>query len=119
MPMPRATTLLLAALLLPTPAAMATNFPITAAQRETAQRVQQAGVAIADLAPDAPQRYVVKAGDTPMPLARTGLKRIASAGIPIIGVVLNQQDFKKAEQYYGEYSGYRKHGYGKPYGEVK
>lgn len=63
--------------------------------------------------------YVVKAGDTPMPLARTGLKRIASAGIPIIGVVLNQQDFKKAEQYYGEYSGYRKHGYGKPYGEVK
>lgn len=64
MPMPRATTLLLAALLLPTPAAMATNFPITAAQRETAQRVQQAGVAIADLAPDAPQRYVVKAGDT-------------------------------------------------------
>lgn len=65
--------------------------------------------------------YIVKADETPAPLAQTGLKRIAAAGISIIGVVLNQQDFKKAERYYGEYSGYKKYGYGKPYGspEVK
>lgn len=58
---------LLAALLLPLQLlqpAGATNFPVTGAQRETMQRVQQAGVPLADLAPDAPERYVVKAGDT-------------------------------------------------------
>lgn len=60
--------------------------------------------------------YVVRADETPVPLAKTGLKRIAAAGISIFGVVLNQQDFKKAERYYGEYFGYRKYGYGKPYG---
>lgn len=51
--------------------------------------------------------YVVKAGDTPAPLVRTGLNRIASANIPIFGVVLNQQDFKRAETY-----GYGKKAYG-------
>ncbi|MBN8505253.1 MAG: LysM peptidoglycan-binding domain-containing protein [Burkholderiales bacterium] len=58
---------LLAALLLPMQLlqpAGATNFPVTGAQRETMQRVQQAGVPLADLAPDAPERYTVKAGDT-------------------------------------------------------
>ncbi|MGH8627203.1 MAG: GumC family protein, partial [Gammaproteobacteria bacterium] len=48
--------------------------------------------------------YVVTANKTPAPLARAGLKRIASANIPIFGVVLNAQDFKKAERYYGDYS---------------
>lgn len=56
---------------------------------------------------------VVKADRTPAPLVRAALKRIAGAGIPIFGVVLNQQNFRKAERYYGEYSGYGKYGYGK------
>lgn len=56
--------------------------------------------------------FVIKADDTPVPLAKRALKRIASANIPIFGVVLNQQDFKKAEKYYGEYSGYGKYWYG-------
>jgi capsular exopolysaccharide synthesis family protein len=57
--------------------------------------------------------YMVKADDTPLPLAKKGLKRIAAAGLPLFGVVLNQQDFKRAERYYGEYSGYGKYGYGR------
>jgi succinoglycan biosynthesis transport protein ExoP len=60
--------------------------------------------------------FIVKADDTPVPLARRALKRIASANIPIFGVVLNQQDFKKAEKYYGEFSGYGKYWYGAGYG---
>jgi polysaccharide biosynthesis transport protein len=48
--------------------------------------------------------YVVMANKTLAPLARAGLKRIASANIPIFGVVLNAQDFKKAERYYGDYA---------------
>ena len=61
--------------------------------------------------------YIVKADETPIPLARTGLKRLAEAGIAIFGIILNQQDFRMADRYYGEYSGYRKYGYGRPYGE--
>ena len=55
--------------------------------------------------------FIIKADDTPIPLAKRALMRIASANIPIFGVVLNQQDFKKAEKYYGEYSGYGKYWY--------
>jgi succinoglycan biosynthesis transport protein ExoP len=50
--------------------------------------------------------YVVKADATPFPLARSGLKRLAMASAPILGVVLNQLDLERAEKYYGEYSGY-------------
>ncbi len=50
--------------------------------------------------------YVVKAGSTPYPLARGGLRRLAMANAPILGVVLNQLDLERAEKYYGEYSGY-------------
>jgi succinoglycan biosynthesis transport protein ExoP len=50
--------------------------------------------------------YVVKADSTPFPLARGGLKRLAMANAPILGVVLNQLDLERAEKYYGEYSGY-------------
>jgi len=60
--------------------------------------------------------YIVKADETPAPLARAGLERIASANIHIFGVVLNQQDFKKAEKYHGEYSGVGRYGYGPAYG---
>ncbi len=54
---------LVAATLLPT-AALAQNFPITPQQRATANQVAQAGVALSDLAPDAPQRHTVVRGDT-------------------------------------------------------
>lgn len=57
--------------------------------------------------------YVVKAMDTPYQLARKGLQRLRRANAQILGVVLNQLDFAKAEKYYGEYSGYSKYGYGK------
>ncbi len=50
--------------------------------------------------------YVVKADSTPYPLARGGLRRLAMANAPILGVVLNQLDLERAEKYYGEYSGY-------------
>lgn len=57
--------------------------------------------------------YTVKAADTPYPLARKGLQRIRRADGEVMGVVLNRFDFKQAEKYYGEYSGYGKYGYGK------
>jgi len=44
--------------------AHAQNFPITADQKATASQVAQAGIPVADLAPNAPDSYVVKSGDT-------------------------------------------------------
>lgn len=61
--------------------------------------------------------HVVKADVTPAPTVRASLKRVVAARIPIFGVVLNRQNYRNAERYYGEYSGYGKYGYGKPYGE--
>ena len=60
--------------------------------------------------------YVVKADDTPYQLARQGVKKLRRSGAPLIGVVLNQLDFKKADRYYGEYSGYSNYGYKRYYG---
>ncbi len=40
------------------------NFPITAGQRSTAQDVAQRGVPLSELAPNAPDSYTVKRGDT-------------------------------------------------------
>ena len=48
---------------LATPAS-AQNYPITPAQRSTAEQVAQAGVPLSELAPDAPDTYVIKRGDT-------------------------------------------------------
>ena len=58
--------------------------------------------------------YVVKAMETPYPLARKGLNRLQRSGAHILGVVLNHLDFQKAQQYYGEVTayGYGKYGYG-------
>ena len=42
----------------------AQNFPITAGQKATATQVAEAGIPLADLAPNAPDSYVVKRGDT-------------------------------------------------------
>jgi succinoglycan biosynthesis transport protein ExoP len=62
--------------------------------------------------------YVVKADDTPYPLARVGIKRLRRVNAPVTGVVLNQLDLERADRYYGEYSGYgKRYGkYGKKYG---
>jgi len=57
--------------------------------------------------------YTIKAAETPYQLARKGLQRIRRAEGDILGVVLNRFDFKRAEKYHGEYSGYGKYGYGK------
>ncbi|MBI3715721.1 MAG: polysaccharide biosynthesis tyrosine autokinase, partial [Betaproteobacteria bacterium] len=53
--------------------------------------------------------YVVKADSTPYQLARNGIKRLAMANAPLLGVVLNQLDLERAEKYYGEYSGYSRY----------
>jgi hypothetical protein len=45
-------------------AATAANLPISEQQRATAERVAQAGVALSELAPNAPESYTVKPGDT-------------------------------------------------------
>ena len=62
--------------------------------------------------------YLVKADDTPVSMAKTGLKRVMESGIKVIGVVLNQHDFKKAERYYGESYGAGKYS-NKRYGYSK
>ena len=53
----------LAGSLLASPA-WAQNYPVTPGQRSTANQVAQAGVALSELAPDAPDEYTVKRGDT-------------------------------------------------------
>ena len=50
--------------------ALAQNLPITPAQRSTAQQVAQAGVPLGELAPNAPDEYTVKSGDTLWAIAR-------------------------------------------------
>jgi capsular exopolysaccharide synthesis family protein len=60
--------------------------------------------------------YVVKADDTPYPLARLGIRRLRRVNAPILGVVLNLLDAVKADRYYGEYSGYGRRYYNRKYG---
>lgn len=49
--------------------------------------------------------YLVRANRTPVPSLRHGLRRVMSARIPLIGVVINGVDFRTAERYYGDYTG--------------
>jgi hypothetical protein len=42
----------------------APNYPITAQQKSTASKVSEAGVALSELSPNAPDSYTVKRGDT-------------------------------------------------------
>ena len=66
-PMQRAATWTAALALaggLAAPLASAQNFPITSGQRATAQQVAEAGVPLSELAPNAPDTYTVKRGDT-------------------------------------------------------
>lgn len=55
---------LLAGALTCAPAMAAGDYPITPKQRDTAQKVAQAGVPLSELAPNAPDTYTVKRGDT-------------------------------------------------------
>ncbi len=55
--------------------ASAQNFPITPAQRSTAQQVARAGVPLSELAPNAPEEYTVKRGDTLWRISGMFLKR--------------------------------------------
>jgi hypothetical protein len=50
------------------------NFPITPGQRATATQVAQAGVALSELAPNAPDSYTIKRGDTLWAISRMFLK---------------------------------------------
>ncbi|WP_431264866.1 LysM peptidoglycan-binding domain-containing protein [Roseateles chitinivorans] len=65
---PLGLTMISAALLAGTfaaaPSFAAGDFPITQGQRQTAQQVAQAGVPLSELAPNAPDSYTVKSGDT-------------------------------------------------------
>lgn len=44
--------------------AWAQTYPVTPAQKATANQVAKAGVPLSDLAPNAPERYTIKSGDT-------------------------------------------------------
>lgn len=61
--------------------------------------------------------YVVKSGETPIPLARRGIARLLAARVNILGVLLNQHDFEKAGRYYGEHTGYGQYGKYANYGK--
>ena len=65
-----ASTLALAML----PASAQGQFPISDAQRQTAEKVAQAGVPLSELAPDAPDSHTVKAGDTLWDISKLFLK---------------------------------------------
>jgi hypothetical protein len=70
-----ALTLALAAAPFLAPAsAAAEQWPVTPSQRSTAEQVAQAGVPLSELAPDAPDSYTVKRGDTLWAISKVFLK---------------------------------------------
>eukprot|EP01034_Spumella_vulgaris_P045521 gene45521-56704_t len=54
--------------------ALAQKYPISDAQRSTAQQVSEKGIPISELAPNAPDTYVVKRGDTLWDISKMYLK---------------------------------------------
>lgn len=52
----------------------AQNYPITAAQKDTAKAVAEKGVPLSELAANAPDRYTIKSGDTLWAISRLYLK---------------------------------------------
>ncbi len=59
-----ALAVLLAALAVPAWSQQHPRFPVTDEQRQTADKIAQAGVPLSELAPGAPDRYTIKKGDT-------------------------------------------------------
>ncbi|MGJ7509556.1 LysM peptidoglycan-binding domain-containing protein [Variovorax sp. GT1P44] len=55
-------------------AALAQNYPVTPQQRATAQQTAQAGIPVSELAPNAPDEYTVKPGDTLWAISRLYLR---------------------------------------------
>ena len=57
--------------------------------------------------------FVVKAASTPYPLVRRCLRALEEVDATVFGITLNQLDFRKAERYYGAYTGsyYKYDGY--------
>src|SRR4051812_45366938 len=55
-------------------AAFAQNYPVTPQQRATAQQTAQAGIPVSELAPNAPDEYTVKPGDTLWAISRLYLR---------------------------------------------
>jgi succinoglycan biosynthesis transport protein ExoP len=55
--------------------------------------------------------YVIRSDTTNHGTARGGISRLKSANAPLIGVVLNKVNMKRAAKYYGAYSGYYNYGY--------
>jgi len=62
--------------------------------------------------------FIVRAAETPAPLALRGLTMIKRAGGQVLGLVLSQLDHRRAHRYYGEYSGYGVGGY-RRYGDYR
>ncbi|MDN8612020.1 LysM peptidoglycan-binding domain-containing protein [Variovorax ginsengisoli] len=54
--------------------AFAQNYPVTPQQRAVAQQTSQAGIPISELAPNAPDEYTVKPGDTLWAISRLFLR---------------------------------------------
>jgi Mrp family chromosome partitioning ATPase len=57
--------------------------------------------------------FVVKADSTPYPLVRRCIRALHEVDAKLFGITLNQLDYKKAERYYGAYTGayYKYDGY--------
>jgi hypothetical protein len=62
------------AVMVTAPTANAATYPITPAQRSTAQQVASKGVPLSELAPNAPDTYTVKRGDTLWAISKVFLK---------------------------------------------
>ena len=54
--------------------ALSQNFPVTPTQRATAQQTAQTGIPLSELAPGAPDEYIVKPGDTLWAISRLYLR---------------------------------------------
>ena len=55
--------------------AQAQNYPVSGDQRATAQQVSERGIPLSELAPNAPDTYTVKRGDTLWGISGLYLKR--------------------------------------------